>query len=51
MSERCLPIASDSLDSKILKEQVAVVTGAGSGIGFEVARSIMKTCKSFQRVI
>ncbi len=38
MSERSLPIASGSLDSKILKGQVAVVTGAGSGIGFEAAR-------------
>ncbi len=40
MSERSLPIASGSLDSKILKGQVAVVTGAGSGIGFEAARSM-----------
>jgi NAD(P)-dependent dehydrogenase (short-subunit alcohol dehydrogenase family) len=40
MSERSLLIASGSLDSKTLNEQVAVVTGAGSGIGFEAARSM-----------
>lgn len=40
MSERNLLIASGSLDRYRLKDQVALVTGAGSGIGFEAARSL-----------
>jgi NAD(P)-dependent dehydrogenase (short-subunit alcohol dehydrogenase family) len=40
MSERSLPITSGSLNSNLLIGQVAVVTGAGSGIGFEAARSM-----------
>ncbi len=40
MSKSSLPIAGGTLDHKILRGQVALVTGAGSGIGFEAARSM-----------
>jgi NAD(P)-dependent dehydrogenase (short-subunit alcohol dehydrogenase family) len=40
MSKGSLPIAGGSFDTKTLKGQVALVTGAGSGIGFEAARSV-----------